>query len=58
MDLNLVLTLFAGAIVALSAFSSALQRASLPEPLLTLAFGVLIGPYALGVVRIERAAGT
>lgn len=53
MDINLLLTLFFGVIVAISAFSSALQRASLPEPLLTLAFGVLIGPYALDLVRID-----
>ncbi len=53
MDVNLVLAVFAGAILILSAFSSLLQRMSLPGPVLALAFGVLIGPYALGLMRIE-----
>lgn len=53
MDINVVLALFAGGILIFSAFSSALQRFSLPGPLLALALGVLIGPYALGVLRIE-----
>lgn len=53
MDINLVLALFAGVILVLSAFCSLLQRWSLPGPVLALACGVLIGPYALGLVRIE-----
>ncbi|WP_262983392.1 cation:proton antiporter [Arthrobacter sp. NamB2] len=53
MDMNLVLTLFAGVIVILSIFSSLLQRISLPGPVLALASGVLIGPYATGLLRIE-----
>ncbi|WP_253904376.1 cation:proton antiporter [Arthrobacter sp. Br18] len=53
MDINLVLALFAGALLGISAFSSLLQRLSLPGPMLALAFGVLIGPYALGLLRIE-----
>lgn len=53
MEINLVLVLFAGIILVLSAFSSLLQRMSLPGPLVALAFGVLIGPYALNVLRIE-----
>ncbi|MCJ8504025.1 sodium:proton antiporter [Kocuria flava] len=53
MDINLVLALFAGLILALSAFSTLLQRLSLPGPVLALAFGVLIGPYATGLLRIE-----
>lgn len=53
MEINLVLALFAGIVLVLSAFSSALQRLSLPGPVLALAFGVLIGPFALGLLRIE-----
>lgn len=52
MDINLVLALFAGAVLLISAFSSLLQRISLPGPLLALAFGALIGPFALDLVRI------
>lgn len=52
MDINLLLALFAGAIMTFSAFSTVLQRASLPGPLLCLAFGVLIGPHALGLLGI------
>lgn len=54
MDINLVLALFAGALIAFAAFSSVLERASLPGPLLCLAFGVLIGPFALDLLRIEQ----
>nr|WP_304503877.1 cation:proton antiporter [Corynebacterium lemuris] len=36
-----------------AAFSTLLQRISLPGPLLCLAFGVLIGPYALDLLRME-----
>jgi NhaP-type Na+/H+ or K+/H+ antiporter len=54
MDLNLLLALFAGVILVLSAFSTLLQRASLPGPVLALAFGVLVGPYALDLLRIEE----
>ncbi|MEX5270163.1 cation:proton antiporter domain-containing protein [Kocuria sabuli] len=53
MDIDLVLALFAGAVLLISAFSSLLQRISLPGPLLALAFGALIGPLALDLVRIE-----
>ncbi|MFP5368373.1 MAG: cation:proton antiporter [Actinomycetes bacterium] len=53
MDINLVLALFAGGMVIFSAFSAALQKASLPGPLLALVLGVLIGPYALGLLRID-----
>lgn len=53
MDINLVLALFAGALLVFASFSTVLQRASLPGPLLCLAFGVLIGPYALDVLRME-----
>nr|WP_255316716.1 cation:proton antiporter [Nesterenkonia sp. Act20] len=51
--MNLVVTLFTGAVVVLSLYSSLLQRLSLPGPLLALAFGVLIGPYAVDLVRME-----
>ena len=53
MEINLVLTLFAGALLLFAAFSTLLQRMSLPGPLLCLAFGVLIGPYALDLLRME-----
>lgn len=53
MDIDLLLTLFAGTILLLSLFSSALQRISLPGPVLALTTGVLLGPAVLGVVRIE-----
>lgn len=53
MDVNLLLTLFAGAILVLSTFSTLFQRLSLPGPLLALAFGVLIGPHVLGLLRME-----
>lgn len=54
MDINLVLTLFAGALLVFAAFSSVLQRVSLPGPLACLAFGALIGPHALDLLRIEE----
>lgn len=53
MTINVVLTLFAGAVLVLSAFSTLSQRASLPGPVLALSFGALIGPYALDVMTIE-----
>lgn len=52
-DINVVLALFAGALLVFAAFSSFLQRASLPGPLLCLAFGALIGPHVLDLLRIE-----
>ena len=54
MDLNLVLALFAGALLLFAAFSTTLQRLSLPGPLLCLAFGVLVGPHALDLMRIDE----
>lgn len=54
MDINVVLALFAGAVVMLSVFSTLFERISLPGPLLALAFGALIGPYAADLVRIEK----
>lgn len=53
MEINLILTLFAGALVVFAAFSTLFQRLSLPGPLLCLAFGALIGPYALNLIQIE-----
>lgn len=53
MDINLLLALFAGALLVFASFSTVLQRASLPGPLLCLAFGALIGPHALGLLRME-----
>jgi sodium/hydrogen antiporter len=51
MTAYVVITLFAGAILVFSAFSSVLQRLGLPGPLLALAFGALVGPNALGLLR-------
>lgn len=53
MDINLVLTLLAGAMVAFACFSTVMQRASLPGPLLCLGFGLLIGPHMLDLLRIQ-----
>lgn len=53
MDIDLVLALFAGALLTFAAFSTVLQRASLPGPLLCLCFGALVGPHALDLMRIE-----
>ncbi|MDN3309417.1 cation:proton antiporter [Microbacterium oryzae] len=53
MPIYLALLLFAGAILLISAFSSALQRKGLPGPLLALAFGVFVGPHALGVLSAD-----
>ncbi|WP_026552824.1 cation:proton antiporter [Arthrobacter sp. H20] len=54
MDINLLLALFAGALLVFSAFSTVLERVGLPGPLLCLAFGTLIGPHALGLLRVEE----
>lgn len=53
MDLNVVLTLVTGVVVAFSLFSVLLQRLSLPAPTICLVFGVLVGPFALDLVRLE-----
>lgn len=53
MDVNLVLTIFAGALLLFATFSSVLQRASLPGPLLCLVLGFLVGPHVLDLLRIE-----
>jgi sodium/hydrogen antiporter len=52
-DINLLLALFAGALMVFAAFSTLLQRASLPGPLLCLAFGALIGPHAVDLMAID-----
>jgi sodium/hydrogen antiporter len=52
-DIDLVLALFGGALLVFAAFSTLLQRISLPGPLLCLAFGALVGPYALGLLDLE-----
>ncbi|RLV55785.1 sodium:proton exchanger [Aeromicrobium phragmitis] len=52
MPLDLTVALFSGALLLFSAFSSALQRMGLPGPLLALAFGALVGPHALDLLRI------
>jgi NhaP-type Na+/H+ or K+/H+ antiporter len=51
-QLNIVLVVFGTALLLLNAFSSTLQRISLPAPLVGLAFGALIGPYALDLVEM------
>lgn len=56
MDVNVVLTLFAGALLVFAAFSTVLQRVSLPGPLLCLLFGLLVGPHALSLLD-PRALG-
>ena len=53
MVLYVVLALFAGILLVLSAFSGSLQRISLPGPVLALASGALIGPFGLDLLRIE-----
>lgn len=53
MDIDLVLALFAGLVLVLSLFSLVLERMSLPAPVTALAFGVLVGPYVLDVLRID-----
>jgi sodium/hydrogen antiporter len=56
MDINLVLSVFAAVILILSAFSSFLQRISLPGPLTGVAAGVLLGPFGSGMLRLEDFA--
>lgn len=55
--LNLVLSVFGGAILILNAFASRLQRSSLPAPLLALLFGLLIGPYGLHLISLDDFGG-
>lgn len=50
MEINVVLVVFAGAILVISLFSSVLERMSLPGPVLALAIGVALGPAGLGLV--------
>jgi sodium/hydrogen antiporter len=50
----LAIALFASALLVFSAFSSVLQRVGLPGPLLALAFGVLVGPNALGLLTPQE----
>lgn len=52
-DLNLALLLVGGAILMLDAFSLTLQRVSVPAPLAALAYGVIIGPFALDLVSLD-----
>ena len=51
--LNLILTLFGGAILILNVFAAKLQYFSLPAPLLALAFGVFVGPYGLQMMNLN-----
>lgn len=50
---NIVLCLIGGAILLLNTFSTALQRVSLPAPLVALVFGIVAGPYGLEVIALE-----
>jgi sodium/hydrogen antiporter len=52
-NLNLALLLIGGGILLLDAFSLALQRISIPAPLAALAYGVVLGPFALDIVSLE-----
>lgn len=51
--LNLILTLFGGAILILNTFASRLQRFSLPAPLLALIFGLIVGPFGFHLVNLS-----
>ena len=51
--LNLVLVVFGGAILLLNAFSTALQRVSIPAPLLALVLGIGVGPHGLDMLTLE-----
>lgn len=53
MDINVVLTLITGVVILFSLFSVLFQRMSMPAPTLCLAFGVLTGPFALDLIRLE-----
>ncbi|MGN6444566.1 cation:proton antiporter domain-containing protein [Amnibacterium sp.] len=55
--LNVALAIFAGTALLLNLFAAPLARWSLPAPLLALLVGVLIGPGALGVMRIDDIGG-
>ncbi len=52
-NLYLLLFLVGGAVLMLDAFSLGLQRVSVPMPLAALLYGVLIGPHALDLLRLE-----
>lgn len=53
MDINVVLTLVTSVVIVFCLFSVLLQRLSLPGPTICLAFGVLVGPFALDLIRLE-----
>jgi sodium/hydrogen antiporter len=53
MVIDQALALFAGVLLVLSAFSRLIQRISLPGPVLALAAGAAIGPFGVGLLRIE-----
>lgn len=48
-----MLTLVTSVVIVFSLFSVLLQHLSLPAPTLCLAFGVLVGPFALDLIRLE-----
>lgn len=49
----IVLCLFGGSILLLNSFSTALQRLSVPAPLLALGFGVVVGPYGFELLALQ-----
>lgn len=53
MDINVVLTLVTSVVIVFCLFSVLFQRLSLPGPTICLAFGVLVGPFALDLIRLE-----
>lgn len=53
MDINVVLTLVTSVVIVFCLFSVLLQRLSLPGPTICLAFGVLVGPFALDLIRLD-----
>ncbi|HEV2124467.1 MAG TPA: cation:proton antiporter [Chloroflexota bacterium] len=55
---NVILAVFGGGILILNTFSTALQRMSLPAPLLALVLGVVVGPYGLDLITLQMFGGT
>ncbi|WIB33260.1 MULTISPECIES: cation:proton antiporter [unclassified Curtobacterium] len=53
MQLDVVLAVFAGIVVAVSAVSLLLQRFSVPAPLVALVAGVVAGPFALHLIDLD-----
>ena len=56
--MNIILAVFGGTILVLNTFSTALQRMSLPAPLLALVVGVVVGPYGFDVITLGMFGGS